>query len=329
MQIDTTESKKGFWNFYRDGVTQSLVQTWLYCPRQCELAYFHGFASAKLPDHLLYGNIVHHALQRAYESNELPLPGNILNWLREYDEMIGNYQAPKEIQKHNELFFARAEVMLTIYCIKYKSDFGLDWKFTEEEVDIPFQFETDKRTIRLRGKLDACHRHKNSNKLWLMDHKNLSRFDVEKFTKLLNADFQVNFYLYCCYKKYNEVPAGFKYNILRSPSIKPDGRKKPPETIDEYKDRLYKDILKRPDHYFKRVRILVDEKHILDWEEKQLKPILNHMKLWWDSGFKFPGYYNPVALETKYGMSAYADMILLGDLTGLTKKDRPFVELDA
>jgi hypothetical protein len=326
MKVLKNKKRKTFWSLYHDGVTQSLITKWLYCPKQCELEYFYGFVSAKQAAHFIYGNIVHHALQRMYEKNEYPLPGNILCWIKEYDEIIGNYAAEMDIQEENLIHFVRAEVVLQVYAIAYKKDFDLDWVFTEEEIDIPYTFD-DGRTIRLRGKLDACHRHKVSKKLWLMDHKNLSRFNVETVTGLLKGDFQVWFYLYCCYLKHGEVPAGFKYNILRVPNIKIDGRKK--ESVDEYKLRLYNDVLKRSPHYFKRIRVLVTEKELITWHDEQLKPILTALRVWWDTGFKFPGYYNPVNLETKYGKSSLADFILHGDMTGLTKKTRPFMELDA
>jgi hypothetical protein len=52
------------------------------------------------------------------------------------------------------------------------------------------------------------------------------------------------------------------------------------------------------------------------------------MREWAESNYTWPGYYNPVTLENKYGLHSHARMLIEGDIMGYVKKTRPFMELE-
>ena len=81
-----------FYDFYKHGVTQSMITSWLECPTQCYLEYVEGWTQEKrsAEQSILFGNICHHVLYRAYSEVACPAPGIIKTYINEYSIVLTN-----------------------------------------------------------------------------------------------------------------------------------------------------------------------------------------------------------------------------------------------
>lgn len=322
-----------FYDFWRDGVTQSMVQKWLACPRQAYLEYVEGWTPYQQSDALLFGNVCHHVLEHAYTGESAPLPGNVRALITGFQESMysGTEKEPcAETQSKNEFLFKKAETLLNTYFIQYSKDWENNWLFTERTFKIPYVYPDGKTTF-LQGKIDGAFVEKikvtGKNELWVPDHKTSSRPDPESVSTLLPVDLQVWFYLYAT----TQLPefkgkkiSGFCYNMLRNPGLKmtqKDG------TLQEYSNRLYTDIISRTDFYFHRENIRIKMSEIRAWKVKQLDPIMRAIRRWHESNYTWPAYFSPSALKTVYGLAPMTKAIVSNDFTGLYQRETPFQEL--
>lgn len=320
------EVKNQFYNFWRDGVTQSMIQSWLTCARQCYYEYVIGLEEYTHKDPYLFGNICHYVLQHAYISEQQVLPGNVLSLVTQYKEKIQTNDLPMAAYEHNEWIFAKAEAVMLSYFIYYKDDWKQKVDLTEYKFRIPFKFHDGRMTF-LNGMIDHLS-SPISNQFVLMDHKTLSRINVDSFLDSLPFDLQLNFYLFVCWKLKNAgklklFPTHFRYNIIRNPQSKPHKN----ETPDQYTQRLQLKILEDPKHYFYRIKCAVDLGETLNWAKTQLIPIMYDMRSWVQSNYNWRGYYNPKALVNESGNLRPMAKAVMGDLAGYRQKAHPFMEL--
>jgi len=313
-----------FYDMYRDGITSSMIAKWLTCPKQCEIEYAKGYASHKQSDAITYGNCVHSVLQQAYSQSTIPLPGLIRTYINRYSERIQDDEASSEQQEANEISYAKAEGVLRYYFVHYQKDFDTTWVITEDtyRVDVGYK---DGKVVPLRGKLDGGFKKNEDSALWLVDHKCMGQIVLDDILLLLPVDLQINFYLWCMVAN-GQDPKGFYYNIIRNPQLKPHRSKG--ESLEGFTERIAEKVAEDPKHYFFRIKIPFTREEILNWGKKQLMPILRDMRRWYDSGYKWPEYYNPIALRTRYGLSDMAQAIVEGDYSYYYKKSKPHEELD-
>lgn len=326
--ISVKKKKRQFYNFYRDGVTQSMICKWLECPIQCYWEYVRGYTSHKNSDAIIFGNCIHHVLEQAYSETQMPMPGNVKSYVKEFEIKNNDENAPLAQQEQNEITYSKAEVVLRNYFIRYAKDFYNNWEIAEQVFKVPFKFE-DGRTTYLNGKLDGGFIDSSTNKLRLMDHKCLSQINIDNLLILLPVDLQVNIYLWAVkeIRGLEDCPTGFDYNLIRNPASKPT---KKDNTLSDFADRLSEKIELDMGHYFKRIPLSTTPDEITNWGIKTLTPILKSMREWADSGYKrfiWRNFYNPVALETKYGLAPTARIIAENDFTGFYQKTVPFEEL--
>ena len=319
-----------FYSFWRDGVTQSMVQKWLQCPRQAQLEYVDGWTPHTQSDAILFGNVVHYVLQFAY-ADDRPKPGNIAALIRGYEDILYKDGEPSsEVLEKNEIIFGQAQALLECYFIKYQNDWEANWLFTEKVFEVPYHFASGEHTF-LRGKIDGAlvlQGKDNKPKLWFMDHKTTSRPDIDNLLTLLPVDFQVWFYLFCISQSPDfagKKITGFMYNMIRRPSL----RRTPKDTtITDFVERCRMDIVNRMDHYFTRIYLRITREEIIHWKETQLDPIMRDMRVWVKSKYKWPSYFSPSALKTVYGLAPMAKAIANNDYTGLYKRSTVFQELE-
>ena len=98
-------------------------------------------------------------------------------------------------------------------------------------------------------------------------------------------------------------------------------------TLEDYYKKIVNRYQDEHETYFHRETIPFSEKQIIDWEEEQLQPLLNDIRYWYDSDYKWPRYYNSQALQNKYGLARMARMIVDGDEKGYYRKERTHSEL--
>ncbi len=340
MNFTLLKPKPPIWNLWHDGVTQSLIQKWLQCPKQCELEYYWGWTPTKQNEGITFGNIIHYVLEQAYWKKTNNPSNKIESWLFYYKEKQDEkIQLSSDDYGIREVIYAKASALLRAYFFYFAKDFEYKWWFIEEKFKVNGPSGTG---IKLNGMIDGIFSKTASiDNLYLMDHKFLSVINVDTLDLLLPSDFQINFYLYCARKILaswypKSKIKGFYYNVVRRPGLKftkKDGN------LKVYEERVFQDILERPHHYFCSERhqennerdpffIPVADEEIDQFEEKQLRPILNDITWWWENDLAYPKYYNPLALESKYGLASMAKAILYKDFSGLYQRNTPFAELE-
>jgi hypothetical protein len=325
---------KGFWNFYRDGITQSLIGSYRECPIQCKLRYYDGYTPRQYSKPIHFGNCVHHVLASCYASNvSMPLAGEILRLVREYEEIWEQEQGGDfTIQQQtiwDEVYVLAEAICLTYFEI-YRKDFRHNWEFTEKDFKVAYQFPAypplgvEPVNTFLRGKIDGGFRDENTDKMWLIDHKTKAMINIDAIKSVLPYDTQCMMYMLAWFLQSGEYPAGIIYNIIRTPQSK----QKQGEDKADFIDRFRKTVEKDPDHYFYRIRFQVTPEEINQWEKDWLVPNLQEIHAWFESGCTSKTL-NPDALETKYGLTPYYNLITTGSSLGYYRRKHPFPELDA
>lgn len=316
---------KGQYDFYRDGVTQSMIQKWLQCPKQAELEYVHKWTTYGESEAILFGNVCHHVLEQAYKDYQPPTPGVIRCWIKEYEERNQDDSKPIEIQERNELVYSKAEATMLPYFQHYQADFKNNWLFTETVFKEPIALSSGRTTF-ISGKIDGgFHSSKDDSALWLIDHKTTSRPDIDTVIALLPVDLQVWTYLVACKARFPDtILKGFIYNIIRRPGQKMTQKDL---SYQMYIDRVSEKVLEDPKYFFDREPLPIVPSEIDEYKEKQLIPILDAMERWFLSSYKWPAYFNPGALKTIYGLASMTKAIVSQDFTGLYQRDHLFSEL--
>lgn len=307
-----------FWDFYRDGVSQSLIQKWLQCREQCRLEYNEGWTKIKQPLFFKFGTCVHWVLAEIYNSGEYPSKDHIVGLIRKYERnYLQKNVVNAEDQAELDELFMFAELLLERYFLMYEDDFKHKWLHVEKN----FEVEVGKfLPYKIRGRWDGIYEDENGD-LTLIDHKCLSLIDPEGIKDVLPLDMQVMTYLYAARQIFGRMPKQMIYNILRRPGFR-QGKK----SAEEFKQHIILEMNKKLDYFFIRIPIRITEHEVDDWYENQLFPILEQIQDWYDGGCK--SYVTPGALITKYGRCSMFDAITKADYSGLKKRQFPFEELD-
>jgi hypothetical protein len=156
---------------------------------------------------------------------------------------------PQGMEEH----LAMARALFGAYADHYKKEDekGINWVELESEFDVDFEGH------RLRGKRDGLLRWKKDKKgkLWLLETKTASRIDESTMNEKLGFDFQNLFYTIATEEEVGEKIGGILYNVIRKPQIK-----NTTGDLQEYYQRMYTDVRKRPEFYFKRFKVNITEK---------------------------------------------------------------------
>ena len=301
------------WDLIRDGITQSMIATFLTCKEKMNLSYIQRKRKIKNNTEAMdFGNVIHDVLAMIYNASK-SLDRKIFEehieeiieeatneWYDITYEGIGyNSYDIKKLERHHGL----VKVLLPEYFQFYADDFDeLNFREVEEVFDIDLEVVIERQvfTFRLRGKIDGVLEYftdstdnESSIDLELMEHKTKGKWDEEILQHKLPLDLQVNLYLWAVWRKYGIYPGAILYNMIRKPQLR-QGKK---ETLKEYIRRVRADIHDRPEFYFKRIRGEVNPKDIMDWEKNTLIPILADINVWWGSGTH---YKNVTACTSGY-----------------------------
>lgn len=321
-----------FWDFYEHGVTQSLINSYRLCPIQTKLHWFEGWSPRSYNKSFHFGNTIHHALAAAYVDCQSgpPLAGKVISLVKEYEEIWLAEQRPTlgefTIQQQNtfdEVYILAEAVLLTYFQI-YKKDFSKNCLFTERAFNIPYEFPSvtgGTSTTYLRGKIDGAFQSGQYG-LELVDHKTKALINIESIKGMIPFDTQCNLYMLAYLKEYGELPNSILYNVIRVPQSKPKRGQSKAEFIEEFRLKVEKE----PDHYFYRVRLQIPREELMDWEKNWLVPNLQEIEVWYNSGCTNKTL-NPDALETKFGLSAYFQLITTGNTGPYYRRKNVFPEL--
>ena len=122
-----------------------------------------------------------------------------------------------------------------------------------------------------------------------------------------------NIYLSALRRMGNKTPSGLLYNIIRRPSL----RKRKNEPLKSFADRLSEDVSSRPDWYFIRMEMSVDEQEINRFE-MELDDLISDFMMWWSG--KSGHYKNTNHCQNKFGLCPFVGICLRNDKSGYFKR---------
>lgn len=294
----------------RDGITQSLCGCFLSCPLRGMLACNRWTHHDKAKS-TRFGSLFHDTLDKAYSAAAKPSKATIEKWIDDYVQESAADWSDKPQQSEFDATLASA--VFECYLSFWDSDFTKK-KFRNVEQTIGVMWNG----YLLRGKIDG--EFSIGGKVWLMEHKTKSRIDEETLLLKMCFDFQNLFYKTMWQKQNDDAPvAGTLYNVVR----KPEHKIKAGEKLADFRERLVGEIIKQPEHFFKRYELAYGAK-----DDKRFRHELLQKLAWIElflSGEVNP-WRNEFACEQPYKCE-YLAACASGNMTGYTQKEKLFNEL--
>lgn len=318
-------SKIPGYNLEQDGVTQSLLLCFMRCKRLCEF-YMQGWQPLRLSGPIEFGSITHQVLAEVYGRLRGPKPKAvtpkhikaILGSALSEREQAAERAGAKELERL-ELQAAQLEVVLPAYFDFWREDFSKT-QWVDLETNFRLQ-HTSYKHFWLNGKIDGVLRRSKGKKesLWLLETKTRGQVVEDSLVDQLVMDFQSHFYALAIWKMTHRVPRGVLYNIIRRPGLKQGQR----ESLPQYKERLTEDIAGRPEHYFKRFELAMEERDLVAFEQ-DLNYILREFEAWLAEKEQSPR--NVTACFGR-GVCQFVPACISGNLQGFIQRPSLFQEL--
>jgi len=297
-----------------DGVTQSLLSTWVDC-RQRAAFMLDGWQKDAPKRALQFGGLMHNILEKWYLQKA---KGSAEKVFAEVEKKWRK-SAIRDGDNMNDVEgdIGMAEALFHPYV-----DF---WGVADRDrkwVEVEGTFDVEWRGFRLRGKRDGIYRHKKKG--WLLETKTTSRIDEEEMNDGLNFNFQNLFYLIANREQLNEPIQGVLYNLVRKPGIK----LKQTESLPEFRQRMYQVVLDDPEKYFVRYEVAYPAKRVKAFED-ELEAKLHDFSVWLDRANSgcVDTYKNESACIKKWKCS-YLSACGKNNYVGYNQDGRMFSELD-
>lgn len=327
---------KKFYDPARDGVTFSLLSTFLTCRQKARL-FLHGYSGQHLSFAIVFGNIAHKILQVAYDQHRTgslkQLPTS--EWVdAQLEKIYRRWQRdnprPNEtaVQIMEEAMMKAGVLMPWYFHYWARDDFQkTNWMQVEETFRVPYSVTTkDGRVLEtfLRGRMDAAFRRPQSKRPLdprLFESKTRSTVDEQNLIDTLPIERQPGLYLSVLRRLTGREPASVTLNIIRKPLL----RQKQKESWAQFERRIYADVKSRLDWYFFRMEMTVDPQDI-NRAEEDLNDLVSDFLLWWNG--QSGHYKNSSACIQPYGKCPYLGYCSRGEMHGLIKRDVVFRELE-
>jgi hypothetical protein len=316
-----------FYDYKRDGITQSLLSTFLECREKSRL-FLEGWSpKGPVSPALTYGSLIHSLLENVYADigqrkiKSFPTSKTLEPYFQNVKKLwySENRNASNDSRQLFEVSLSVARATLPTYFKKWwKQDTNkIKWEQLEQEFTIPYILK-DARSTSVRGKIDGVF---SNPKLWCFEHKSKSMINESNLMDALPLDFQVHMYLWAIQKLYKKVPSGVLYNIIR----KPGSERKVKESLIEYENRIKEDIESRPDFYFIRYEISITPREQVEFS-KELELLITDFIDWIEG--KGRHYKRRQACITPYGKCPYLDVCNGECYVRLEKRKTIFKELE-
>jgi hypothetical protein len=264
---------------------------------------------------IVFGNVVHGALERVYGDVQsgalrgIPEPDRVKSVLADIEAVwrVENPIASRETMDDFALTMMMAEAILPAYFRYWRADdFGLfQWHALEHEFKLPITVtlppartttgwrEREVKTF-LRGKIDGLYKHRDKPGIRLLETKTKGRIDPGTLEDILPHQLQPNIYLEVARRVHQVMPEAVLLNVIRRPQI----YRRKAETTAEFGQRLIEDIRSRPDFYFIRLEMEVGEQDFNRFQA-ELDDLLVDFVLWRLG--EGPHYKNDDQCENKHG----------------------------
>lgn len=242
----------------------SKIRQFLSCEKKYEYKYVDGLLPRTYQRALEFGSIGHKFLENWYTHLK---DGGEFN-LKAISETIKTDRGLEDFDSFTTQAFETdlytVHGMIAAYTKFYEND-PKQWEIlaVEQLIDYAQSFEG----IHLRGIPDLVVKERNSDFVWIIDHKFLAQI-TQGLLKKLPLDIQVHMYLKMVKQYINKLYPELKirgviYNIVRKPGI----RQKKDESLEAFQLRLFKDYSDRPEEFFFREYVIVTEHNIAMFEE--------------------------------------------------------------
>lgn len=305
-----------------DGVTQSLLSSWVDCRQRCRW-YLDGWRADTLKEGLEYGSLFHFLLEELYER----VRGGLITadvsarvdsefWRGALERWRAKLPptADAAATEQTEICIAQAAGVWDGYLAQYPQDFN-----PKRWIELEGVFDVTWNGYRLRGRRDGMLTFRRSP--WLLETKTKSQITPGKIEAALAFDFQNLFYVTANQaeleaRKMRGRLRGVKYNIVRKPQHKAKG------DLRAYSGRIAKDVALRPDHFFLRYEATYAPDALRE-HQRQLVDKLAEFDRWLRG--EIPTYRNEGACQKRWNCT-YIDLCA-GNECGYTRDGTLFEEL--
>jgi len=324
------------YNPERDGVSYSTLAKFKNC-RELARLHLKGWRPKRLSMGRVFGTIMHSLLQKVLEdlrSGKLTKPPSAEYVKKHIAKVEQQWRADNPKVDHETLGWLEvtctiAEAVMPSYFKFWSKDVKLNWNKPEAEFKYPFvvkhPFTKKKMRTFLRGKIDASFFDTSKTRPWLFESKSKSRIGESgesNLTDILPHEMQVGIYLLILQIIHGgKVPAGLLYNIIRRPTVKP----KKNEDLGTFAQRIIRDVQKRPEYYFIRMRMTVDSQDMFR-RQQELEDVVSDFLLWWKG--EAGHYKNSEYCENKYGTCDMLPICGRGDYSKHYRKQEILSEME-
>jgi len=303
------------YSYERDGITQSLFEMYMQCPRKFAIRTLGWDTTAKFA--MQRGAFGHKAIEnfridREHNRKSISKEKYCQEW---FEKSFKKYKFQKGLTKNQEECIRGAfAAIMPAYVITYFDSDG-KYKFSPEYI-----FDIVVEGVRIRGKIDSFVQSiTNSQDAGLLETKFKSRISENDLDISLALDWQSLVYLWAMVKNtIGEDPLFVDYDVVRFPSVKDD--QKP---FELYKS-ISESIKKEPEHWFKRWRTNFSRQDI-DVFRKGMWLKLKEFRQRFEQ--KGSWYRNECNCQTRYGVCPYMKLCSTGNATGLIRQPL-FTELN-
>lgn len=245
-------------------LTNSRAKDFRACARLHQLRYERGYRPAVEASELRFGSLIHTGLEAW--------------WRAPAAERWEAASAALTTADADALDRVKALVLLAGYHARW-IDEPLDAIAVEHEFTVPLinpATGAASRTWTAGGKIDAIVRHRDSGRVYVVEHKTSSETldPGSDYWRRLLLDSQVSTYMMAV-RALGYEPAGTIYDVIAKPAQRPllatpedkrryrkgdgalDARQRDrDETLDEYRDRITEAVSAEPERYFRRAEIV-------------------------------------------------------------------------
>lgn len=337
-KVATTTSASPLYVLERDGITFSLLSTFRDC-RWKTRHYVMGLTKMNVGFPIIFGNVVHAALERCYRAQRdnkigttVP-PRFLMQVLTNLEETFRAEHPRMDPETANalELTMLMCEQLMPRYFHHWaERDAEYTWLQTEKEFRLPETVHLRPVAVKgkwrerkvdtfLRGKIDGVYQRAKA--LGLLETKTRGRVEPGNIMSMLPYMLQPSIYLIAAERAYDMVAQSVTYNIVRRPQL----QQRKSENIPQFATRIGEDIDARPDWYFMRINMDLERNDIARMRDN-LDDLLRDFVEWWvGEGGHYP---NDGHCENKYGQCEFLDWCGNGNKLLYYRRDRMFSELE-
>lgn len=240
-----------------DGFTQSELTTFGECHQKWNWRYNHMLeASGSFSFPLMVGSGGHDYWEQFYATKGKRAHVATLQF---EEGIIYSTDDLLKLEYWNHVLPA----MMKAYAIYYKDDFT-KWEILQIEEEVSVEY----RGFRLRGKIDLRHRERDGE--YISDHKTTSTLSKET---VAGWDFRFQFMFYLWLKSIQNPKnklRGYYVNAVKKPEL----RVKKTESVPEFAQRVFQDMVAEPDKYFFREKFPITRGALQHFQDKVVDPRL-------------------------------------------------------